>query len=46
MSAMSGAGAEVPPPSAEVAAYHGKKHRVFQRMYADQTAYRALMRDA
>jgi FGGY-family pentulose kinase len=43
MSAMSGPGAEVAPPGAAVRAYHDRKHRVFQRMYGDQIAYRKLM---
>src|SRR5512140_749413 len=43
MSAMSGPGAEVAPPGPAVRAYHDRKHRVFQRMYGDQIAYRKLM---
>jgi len=45
MAGMSGVGASVLPRGAEVAAYHARKQRVFQRMYADQLAYRALMSD-
>jgi FGGY-family pentulose kinase len=44
MSAMSGA-REVVAPRAETAAYHARKYAVFQRMHADQLAYRALMAD-
>jgi hypothetical protein len=33
----------VTPADGEVAAYHEKKHRIFQRMHEDQLAYRALM---
>jgi len=43
MSAMSGPGGEVPPPGDAVRAFHDRKHRVFQRMYGDQIAYRKLM---
>ena len=43
MTAMSGEGAEVAPPESRVRDYHERKHRVFQRMYADQLAYRELM---
>jgi ribulose kinase len=43
MAGMSGLGASVLPRNGEVAAYHARKHRVFQRMYDDQLAYRALM---
>jgi FGGY-family pentulose kinase len=43
MTAMSGEGAEVAPPENRVRDYHDRKHRVFQRMYADQIAYRELI---
>ncbi|HVW24082.1 MAG TPA: FGGY-family carbohydrate kinase [Polyangiaceae bacterium] len=43
MAAMSGPGVEIPPPGAALRAYHDRKHRVFQRMYGDQIAYRKLM---
>jgi FGGY-family pentulose kinase len=43
MTAMSGEGTEVAPPESRVRDYHERKHRVFQRMYADQLAYRELM---
>jgi FGGY-family pentulose kinase len=36
--------AVVSPGSADVRAFHAQKHQVFQRMHADQLAYRALMR--
>lgn len=45
MAAMSAPGATVKPTGGAVAAYHDRKHRVFQRMYDDQMAYRALMAD-
>ncbi len=43
MAAMNEAAARVLPSGGAVAAFHGAKHRVFQRMYDDQVAYRALM---
>ena len=43
MAAMSRAGAVVEPGEAAVRAYHNAKYAVFQRMYEDQMAYRALM---
>ena len=43
MSAMSQAG-RVLAPNPTVASYHVAKHRVFQRMYDDQIAYRSMMR--
>ena len=43
MARMSGEGVVLSPPAAAVRAYHERKHRVFQRMYADQMAYRELM---
>jgi hypothetical protein len=33
----------IEPGSAQVRAFHDKKHLVYQRMYNDQLAYRALM---
>ncbi|HVK65626.1 MAG TPA: FGGY-family carbohydrate kinase [Polyangium sp.] len=45
MGAMSEAGAVVTPTGGEVARFHDRKHRVFLRMYEDQMAYRALMRE-
>ena len=45
MGAMSEAGAVVLPTGGEVARFHDRKHRVFLRMYEDQMAYRALMRE-
>jgi FGGY-family pentulose kinase len=44
MGAMSAADRVIEPASGAVARYHEAKHRVFQRMYQDQMAYRELMR--
>ena len=44
MSHMNRAGEEVRPAKGPVAEYHERKHRVFQRMYDDQMAYRGLMK--
>lgn len=43
MSAMNANERIVEPTRGDVAAYHQKKHAVFQRMYDDQMAYRGLM---
>lgn len=43
MGAMNAAGEIVEPKGGDVAAYHARKHLVFQRLHADQLAYRALM---
>ena len=43
MGAMSAAGDVVAPSGADVRDYHERKHRVFQRMYEDQIAYREAM---
>ncbi len=43
MGAMSSAGSVLQPAGGEVAVYHDRKYRVFQRMWKDQLAYRALM---
>ena len=43
MTAMNEPSAVVTPSGGEVARFHEKKHRVFQRMHEDQLAYRALM---
>jgi FGGY-family pentulose kinase len=43
MSAMNANERVVAPTRGDVAAYHQKKHAVFQRMYDDQIAYRSLM---
>ncbi len=43
MAGMSGAGAVIEPDPA-VQAYHDAKYAVFQRLYADQLAYRETMR--
>lgn len=43
MCAMNVAGCVIEPQVGEVAAFHARKHAVFQRMYADQLAYRQLM---
>lgn len=45
MSAMSHIGRVIEPARGKIAEYHAAKHRVFQRMYEDQRAYRALMRE-
>lgn len=44
MTAMNVADRVVVPAGAAVLSYHQRKHAVFQRMYADQMAYRELMR--
>lgn len=46
MAAMSTAGRWIEPATGPAARYHEAKHRVFQRMFADQLAYRELMREA
>ena len=43
MGAMNHAEAVVEPAAGATRAYHQRKHAVFQRMYGDQMAYRALM---
>jgi ribulose kinase len=43
MRAMNVIGDELRPSGGAVAAYHTRKHAVFQRMYADQRAYAGLM---
>lgn len=43
MTAMNRVGTIVTPRGGDVARFHAKKHAVFQRMYADQMAYRGLM---
>lgn len=43
MAAMNRPGEVITPRGGAVAAYHERKHRVFQRLHADQLAYRALM---
>jgi len=43
MAAMNEAAALVEPTGGAVARFHDAKHRVFQRMYEDQLAYRAIM---
>jgi len=43
MAAMNAAGGEVRPSGGQVAAYHERKQRVFQRMYDDQIAYGRAM---
>lgn len=43
MGRMNQAGEVVVPRAGAVRAFHERKHAVFQRMYADQMAYRALM---
>jgi len=46
MGAMSHAGDTIRPAGGELVRYHHAKHAVFQRMYDDQMAYRAVMRTA
>lgn len=46
MGAMSEVDRVIEPASGAVAAYHAAKHRVYQRMFEDQMAYRALMHGA
>lgn len=43
MRAMNAAGQVIEPARGDTAQYHDRKHAVFQRMYQDQLAYRALM---
>ena len=40
---MSGVAGVIAPTTGTVAAYHADKYAVFQRMYADQMAYREIM---
>lgn len=46
MGKMGAAGQVVEPAGGRVARFHAAKHAVFQRMYEDQMAYRALMKEA
>ena len=46
MARMSAAGRIVEPQGGAVRAFHDAKYAVFQRMYADQMAYRAIMQEA
>ncbi|MGH7081872.1 MAG: FGGY-family carbohydrate kinase, partial [Acetobacteraceae bacterium] len=46
MAAMSRVGRVIRPRGGEAARYHAAKYAVFQRLFADQMAYRALMEDA
>ncbi len=46
MAAMSAARDTVEPEAGAIADYHARKHRVFQRMYEDQMAYRRIMAGA
>jgi FGGY-family pentulose kinase len=43
MAAMSHAGAVIAPATGGVRTYHDAKYKVFQRLYADQVAYRSIM---
>jgi hypothetical protein len=43
MRTMSTAGEVIAPAGADTREYHNRKYRVFQRMFADQMAYRNLM---
>ena len=45
MAAMSRAGSVIAPATGAVRRFHDAKYAVFQRMYADQMAYRSLMAD-
>jgi FGGY-family pentulose kinase len=45
MRAMNSVASEVRPSGGRIASYHTRKQAVFQRMYADQIAYAALMND-
>ncbi|HYO94532.1 MAG TPA: FGGY-family carbohydrate kinase [Polyangiaceae bacterium] len=45
MGAMSRVADTVLPRGGVIAAYHERKHRVFQRLYSDQRAYRSLMQE-
>jgi FGGY-family pentulose kinase len=45
MSSMNRVETVIEPGRGLVAEHHERKHRIFQRMYADQMAYRALMND-
>ena len=44
MKSMNAAGRRIQPEKGAVAEYHGRKYRVFHRMYSDQMAYRDFMR--
>jgi FGGY-family pentulose kinase len=46
MGTMSGVERVIEAARGDVVGYHAAKHRVFQRMYADQMEYRSLMRGA
>jgi FGGY-family pentulose kinase len=46
MAAMSRAGSVIGPAAGAVRRYHDAKYAVFQRMYADQIAYRTIMADS
>lgn len=46
MAAMSRVGRLIEPVGGAVARYHGAKYAVFQRLYADQMAYRGCMEEA
>ncbi|MGH7103301.1 MAG: FGGY-family carbohydrate kinase [Acetobacteraceae bacterium] len=46
MTAMSRVGRVIKPRGGATARYHAAKYAVFQRLFADQMAYRALMEDA
>jgi hypothetical protein len=43
MQGMNATGQIIVPRGGDIAAYHQRKHQVFQSMYHDQQAYRALM---
>ena len=44
MRAMNAAAARIRPEKGPVAEYHGRKYKVFRRMYDDQEAYRQIMK--
>ncbi|MDV7143943.1 FGGY-family carbohydrate kinase [Tropicimonas sp. TH_r6] len=46
MAAMTGGGTRIVPRGGEIAAYHDRKYRVFERMQADHAAYREMMVEA
>ncbi|OYV39426.1 MAG: ribulokinase [Rhodospirillales bacterium 20-64-7] len=46
MAAMTASGAVIAPAGGAISRYHAQKYAVFQRQYADQLAYREIMRDA
>jgi len=43
MASLSAAGEVIEPAGGAIRAFHDAKYRIFQRMYADQMAYRQLI---